>query len=433
MKNLPNKRAEAGFSLMELLIVMVIMLVIMASVFTLMRGSILAAKANYEMTSANQSLRNAQEFLTRDILVAGDGLKGVSNVWLPTAFVTNYLTARSASVIDPDGLGYIGIGSIITDYRVPANKSVPGSIPATTVKAGTDRLTMLALDATFASIDVAAGAVNLNTGQINLPAGSAAQFTVGEVYYIYSGGTGAFGTVTSVNVAANQIFWAENAADTLGLNRYGATGLLGVGTNGGKSAASLRRVRIIHYFVDAGDKLIRRVFGVRGATFIDSVVAEHVTSLSFRYALSPSADGVILEQPKTQLDIDDAPLVRMIQPSLQVDSVYKNPDGTFASLEGTSRIGVRNIQFLEAAVPRDAQGNTELPDAGPTPAMTPSPVPPPPPPPPTPIQTPTPTPTAVPTATPVKSPTPTPTATATPVKTATPPATPVPTPPKGDT
>ena len=59
---------------------MVIMLVILGSVFALMRGTVIAAKANYEMTTANQSLRNGQEFLTRDILVAGEGLEGVLNV-----------------------------------------------------------------------------------------------------------------------------------------------------------------------------------------------------------------------------------------------------------------------------------------------------------------------------------------------------------------
>ena len=66
--------------MMELLIVTVILLVIMAAVFTLLRVSITSANANYEMTMAAQSLRNAQEYLARDILVAGDGLKGVSNI-----------------------------------------------------------------------------------------------------------------------------------------------------------------------------------------------------------------------------------------------------------------------------------------------------------------------------------------------------------------
>ena len=66
-------RKDSGFSLIELMIVVVIMLVIMAATFSLMQGTMTTANANYEMTTAAQGLRNSQEFLTRDILVAGDG------------------------------------------------------------------------------------------------------------------------------------------------------------------------------------------------------------------------------------------------------------------------------------------------------------------------------------------------------------------------
>ncbi|MDQ6786517.1 MAG: type II secretion system GspH family protein, partial [Acidobacteriota bacterium] len=390
MKNLlkrkaENKKAEAGFSMMELLVVMVIMLVIMAAVFTLLRGTITTATANYELTTASQSLRNAQEFVNRDILVAGDGFKGVSNVWLPTKFVTDYLTARTASALDPSGIGYISVGAIISDFNVPANVNVKGANPATKVKARTDRLTVFAVDPNFSAIDVPAGGVNLNTGQINVPATRIGDFKVGEVYYITSGGTGAFGAVTRIDGAANRIFWEEG--DALALNRLGTTGLLGVGTNGGASAASLRRVQIVHYFVDENQILIRRVFGIQGAGFIDSVIAEHVKFLNFSYILKPSVDGTILDQPRTQLDLSDASLVRMIEPSFKVETAYPLQDGIKHEIEGISRVGVRNIQFLEAPVPRDYQGNTGLPNPGPTPVITPTPTPTPtpiPPPPPTP-------------------------------------------------
>ena len=73
MKSLLKKnKSQAGFTMMELMVVMVIMLVIISAVFTLLRGSITTANANYEMTTAAQGLRNAQEFLARDILVAGN-------------------------------------------------------------------------------------------------------------------------------------------------------------------------------------------------------------------------------------------------------------------------------------------------------------------------------------------------------------------------
>lgn len=424
-----NKKCERGFSLMELMVVMVIMLVIMSSVFSLLRGTISNAAANYEMTVAGQSLRNAQEYISRDVLIAGDGFKGVSNVWLPTKFVADYLTVRTAAVLDPSGSGFITVGSIISDNNIPTNTAVKNSNPAMKILAGSDRMTLFAADATFPSVDVAAGAVDTNKGQISIPASRISDFTVGEVYYITSGGTGAFGTVTQVDTKKNQIFWAEG--DALRLNRFGATGALGVGTNNGADPSSLRRVQIVNYFLSDDGKLMRRAFGIKGAGFIDSVIAEHLTALKFRYTLKPAADGKILDEPQSQLALSEATLVRMIEPHMTVETANALPSGAKSSVDGITQLGVRNIQFLEAPVPRDAQGNTDLPNPGPTPVITPTP-----PPPPTATPTPaTPTPTPTPTQTPVGTPTPaptpatpTPTATPTPAPTKTPAKTPTPTP-----
>ena len=421
MKNTPKKNSsQAGFSMMELMIVTVILLVIMTAVFTLLRGSITTANANYEMTTAAQGLRNAQEYLARDILVAGDGLKGVSNIWLPTLFVTNYLTNRSASVLDPTNLGFVSIGAVLSDDNVPAGVSVRGTNPATTVLVPSDRLTMLAVDSNFAPIDIPAGGTNTSSGIINIIPARISDFSVGEIYYISSGGTGAFGVITSIDTAANQITWAEG--DALGLNRFGVTGPLGVGTNNGSNPSSLKRVNIIHYFVDAEGKLIRRVFGVKSSGFIDSVIAEHLTTLQFKYTLKPSGAGIILDQPKNQIQLSEASLVRIIEPSLSVETVYTLQDGQKHQVEGFTQIGVRNIQFLESPAPVDSLGGTDLINPGPTPQLTPTPPPPPPPPPPTPIPTPTPPPPP-PTPTPSRTPTPVPTPTPTP-----PPPTPTPTP-----
>ena len=409
---------------MELLVVMVIMLVVISAVFTLLRGSITTANANYEMTTAAQGLRNAQEYLARDILVAGDGLKGISNVWLPTVFITDYLTVRPASVLDPTNSGFVSIGAVLSDDNVPAGTNVRGANPPTTVLAPSDRLTMLAIDSNFPGIDIPAGGSNANTGEINIPPARIADFTAGEVYFISSGGTGGFGTITNVNTTANQIIWAEG--DALGLNRFGATGPLGVATNNSSSPATLKRVNIIHYFVDAEGRLTRRVFGVKNNGLVDSVIAEHLTTLQFKYILKPSVTGVIFDQPKGQIQLSETSLVRMIEPSLSVETAYPLQDGQKHQVEGVTQIGVRNVQFLESPAPVDTEGNPDLVNPGPTPALTPTPPPPPPPPPPTPIPTPPPppTPTPVPTPTPPPPPTPVPTPTPTPMPTPTPTPTP---------
>lgn len=355
MKKPELKNKQAGFSLIELLVVMVIMLIVMAATFSLMRGSIMTANANYEVTTAAQGLRNSQEFLTRDILVVGDGLRGVSNITLPTKFVTDYLTIRTNSQIDPSNTGYVSIGSIVADSNIPANVSVKNSNPATKLKERTDRTTLLSVDPNFSSIDIPVGAVNLNNGQINIPATRINSFKVGEIYFIVSGGTGALGAVTKVDISANQIFWSEG--DSLGLNRFGNNGPLGAATNQGKSSASLKRVNVIQYYVDVDGKLMRRVFGVQSTAFIDSVIAEHLIDFRINYILRPSTNGKIMEQPNRVLNLSGASSVQIIEPNVAVETAYALQDGQKSQVSGLISVGVRNLQFSEAPVPKDAAGN----------------------------------------------------------------------------
>jgi type II secretory pathway pseudopilin PulG len=423
-----RKQTEAGFSLLELIIVMVLTLIIMASVFMLLRGTITTANNNYEMTGAQQGLRTSQEYLARDILTVGDGIKGIGLIWLPTRFVTDYLSARTAATLDPTNSGYVSIGSVLSDDNVPAGKIVPGAVPATTVKERSDRITLLTMDRTFSSIDLATADVSSNSGYITVPPLRFADFRVGEVYFLTNGIAGTFGTVTAVDNGTSRIYWANG--DAYGLNRVGASGSMNSISAAGMSM-SLMRVQIIHYFADADGRLVRRVFGVRQNGFIDNVVAEHLVTLDFRYVLKPDSTGTIFEQPKKQIDLSEANLVRMIEPSLSVETAYALQNNQKEQVDGITQVGVRNIQFLEAPVPMDSAGNTDLPNPGPTPVITPVPPPPPPPTPPTPTPVPTPIPSVTPTPipTPVGTPAPTPTRTPTPIPTATPtPRPPTPTP-----
>jgi hypothetical protein len=331
--------------------------------------------------------------------------------------VTKNLTARAANVVDPTNQGYINIGMVISDNNVPDNTKISFVNPSMNLLPVTDRLTILTRDASFSPIDLGTGDINTSNGQINIPASRIANFSNDEIYFISNGAAGVFGTVTNVNSGGKKITWGNN--DTYGLNRTGPTGQLASVTNNGAYTTILQRVQIIQYFVDAENRLTRRVYGVKGSGFIDSVVAEHVKTLHFRYTLKPNDSTTILDQPKDQIDIEDSVLVRIIEPSISVETAYRLQDGEFHEVEGSTQIGVRNIQFLEAFTPRDSQGNTDLPNPGPTPVITPTPTPPP---------APTPVPSATPTATPTASPTATPTPTASPTATRTPTPTPTRTP-----
>jgi prepilin-type N-terminal cleavage/methylation domain-containing protein len=71
-------RPEAGFSLPELLVAMVITVSLMAVVFTLMRQNQGIFETETGVTSMNENVRAAVDLLTREIQAAGTGLRGMS-------------------------------------------------------------------------------------------------------------------------------------------------------------------------------------------------------------------------------------------------------------------------------------------------------------------------------------------------------------------
>src|SRR3989442_1507496 len=124
---------QEGFSLIEMMIAVTVMVIITGAVLSLMRSSMMIATASYEMTDAQESLRTAQEYINRDLINAGDGLKSISTIRVPQAFVTNYLTLTP--VVDADmPVGIINLGILTSDNNIPFGTAVIGSNPATTIR-----------------------------------------------------------------------------------------------------------------------------------------------------------------------------------------------------------------------------------------------------------------------------------------------------------
>ena len=89
-----NKKGEQGFSLLEVLIVLVMMIVVTGAVFGLMSDSMKTSHAALEMTDAQESTRTGHEYINRDLVNTGDGLNSINNIRVPLNFVTNYLTSN---------------------------------------------------------------------------------------------------------------------------------------------------------------------------------------------------------------------------------------------------------------------------------------------------------------------------------------------------
>ena len=348
-----NMRDQAGFSLIELIIALTVMLIISAAVFSLMIDSIKVSSTTFEMTDAQESLRTAQEYISRDLITAGDGLKGINNIRLPLSFVTTYLTLNP--ITDPLTPGIVSLSIITSDNNVPASTPVAGTSPVVAVRADptpTDRITILEIDPTFKSIALPASAINPSGFSISISPADVNKFKVGEIYFITSSVGATFGTITKITSSPinSSLYFA--AGDAYGLNQPGNGGPINVVTQGGTLPASLMRMQIIHYFVNENGLLIRRVFGVRGAGFTDSVIAEHVTNLQFRYALNLRDANGNIQQPVVQLSTAQQQVaVRQVEVSITTETTHAIINGTRQPITMTTSTSIRNMQFRQALQP----------------------------------------------------------------------------------
>ncbi len=352
----PNRKPnrQAGFSMMELMISLATMTIVTGCAFALIGGSIKFTHSTFHMTDAEQTLRTAHEIFNRDLTTAGNGLRGVSMIKLPKAFVANYLTLTP----DPTDPNYVNLALVVSDDNVPANTAVLQSTSAATVLGGSDRITMLSQDTRFNSgnaVSLFAGQITVAGSNTNIAVGAAniGLFQAGEIYAVNTQNGMAFGVITSINTSTNTLVMANG--DVYGLNQtstnppapiYAVTGL----ASGPSIAASIIRMQIIHYYVNANNLLVRRVFGVKGAGFVDSVIAEHVTNLQFRYLLNKTDPNGFVPQPVRQVAAADQLTVREVETTIAVETVravnvVTNSSNGKQSISTTTATTVRNLQF----------------------------------------------------------------------------------------
>lgn len=344
----PKTTAQAGFSVVEMIIAVTIMAIIAGAVFALMRDSLRVASTTYELTDAQESLRTAQEYINRDLMNAGDALTSINNIKVPRNFVSNYLTV--APIDNPSTPGYVNLALLTSDNDAPAGTVVLGTAPVATLHSNplADRITILQIDPTFTPVGLAATAINANGNQVTVT--STTPYRVGEVYFLTSSVGGVFGTVTNLLSSPGRIVF--NNGDTLGLNVTGLGGQINTISGNRTLPTSLMRVKIIHYYVTSAGLLMRRVFGVRGASYTDSLIAEHVIGLQFRYFLSLRDAGGNVVQPIEQLtNSTEQVAINQVEVSVAVETPHALQNGARQPLSMTTSTSVRNMQFKGALQP----------------------------------------------------------------------------------
>src|SRR4029450_3035333 len=76
-------RAQAGFSLVELMIALVITLIVSGAIFGLLTGGQSAFRVQPERTDGHQHIRRAMDLIMRDIATAGDGSPAFIQTFTP--------------------------------------------------------------------------------------------------------------------------------------------------------------------------------------------------------------------------------------------------------------------------------------------------------------------------------------------------------------
>jgi|SRR5882724_289885 len=364
---------QAGYSMVELLVSLGMTIVISAASFALFGSSMKFANATFHITDAEQSLRNAHEVMNRDLTTAGDGLRGIGTITAPLTFVNTFLTRTPVTCgSDPN---YPCIGIVTSDDNIPTATAVPKASVAVNFQPNSDRISMLTRDTTFNNgngVSVLAGKITVSGSNtlINVGSTNIGLFQANEIYAIVSQNSAAFGVVTGVNSGTFVITLANNDGG-FGLNQTTSTAPISVvsGVTSGASTqnVSILRYQIIQYFVDANGLLIRRVFGVSGGSFLDSVVAEHLTNLQFRYLTNlADANGFVKQPSRVLASSTEQSALREVETAIGVETARAvnavtnvnsssnacggSPNGK-QSICSTTATTVRNLQFRQALSP----------------------------------------------------------------------------------
>ena len=218
-----QKKKQAGFSLLELMVAMIIMLIVMAAIMSQVKTAFQSANTTFETTEAQQNLRTAQEYVNRDLISTGNGLKGINNIRLPVGFVRNYIT--TTPVTNPSDPDYVTLSIVTSDDDVAAATPASGTDPLVNLLTGADRITILAIDPNFTPVGLPSNAINAAGSNVSLTAAqfAAGNFQQGGIYFINSQYGSTFGAITNIGGNANSTNLVFDNGDQYDLNRPSAS------------------------------------------------------------------------------------------------------------------------------------------------------------------------------------------------------------------
>lgn len=210
---------DAGYTLVEMMIAMGVMLLVMGGTFTAMTEAMKAEHTAKQVTGMNGNLRAAMDLMVRDLLQVGQGLPVGRRIGIPNG-------GGSTPINRPGPAAQGGCAGATT---FPAAVS----LPAVSVGAGlgppidgqcTDVITTLALDGAAEGLNVSSIAADGRSLTIHGdhditddPDEDGDNLRAGDLLMLRKGSSSVLMQVTSI--VGQQVNFADGVADPLGLNQ----------------------------------------------------------------------------------------------------------------------------------------------------------------------------------------------------------------------
>jgi prepilin-type N-terminal cleavage/methylation domain-containing protein len=347
-KELPGN--NAGFSILEIVVAMVIFAVVTGAVWGVLRVAGASRGVVSQQVALAKSVRLGLNLIGRDTYNAGFGYPLRNTVVSPDNRISTLLGIPVDVDTSRDTVPPIIAGNNITLNTFNSASNIR-----------TDQVTFLFKDNTFNLVGSGSSAVstplNINAATTNgsgidelVPiSGSNAACRVNDIYLI-SGNTGStIGLATALS--GTNIIQFSNG-DVLGLNQTGTSGPLRSIT----VPASITRVIMVTYFVTADGTLTRREYAnVPPATpavaYADEPLVYGIENFQIQYVMddgsltdNPSAgpDGIAGNADDTQSNLA---AVRQIRFTISAKSVDLNSSGQPYKETMTSTFATRNLGY----------------------------------------------------------------------------------------
>ncbi len=348
--NLKNKKAESGFTIMELMIAATIFLVVMTAVFGVLRmGNI----ARDTINNSSETLNNARisvNAVGRDALNSGLGYSRVGSI-VPDNFSSTLLGMPQDSGTSRDLFTSIMSGN---------------NVSTSVLSIGTEKNDVLAFmyrDLQFNNGDpivISSVAYNANRVDMSTTAGKCAECKKYDLFLVESGnGNHALALATDI-LGTDTTIRVENG-DPLGLNRKtdlpsGDRSILRPCSGSSTSdcfiyspQATVKRVFLTSYSVNSYGTLVRTTYGNnRGGTAADQIqempLAHGVQSFQVRYLMQ---DGTFTDNPSNGNN-NQGNMNEVIQIEVSITIKPDQNSGQVTSnqlIKLTSTFSTRNLKY----------------------------------------------------------------------------------------